>query len=63
MNISAPERQASLPDNPALPSSEVIRVSGIVQGVGFRPTVWRLANDAGLTGKVLNDGQGVLIHV
>ena len=40
---------------------EQIRVRGLVQGVGFRPFVWRLANDRALAGEVLNDGDGVLI--
>jgi hydrogenase maturation protein HypF len=39
-----------------------IRVRGTVQGVGFRPTVWRLARDNDLVGYVLNDSRGVLIR-
>lgn len=39
-----------------------IRVRGTVQGVGFRPTVFKLAHQIGITGSVLNDGDGVLIE-
>ncbi|MEM9168467.1 MAG: carbamoyltransferase HypF, partial [Pseudomonadota bacterium] len=38
-----------------------IRVRGAVQGVGFRPFVWSLAREMGLSGSVLNDEAGVLI--
>jgi hydrogenase maturation protein HypF len=39
------------------------RVDGTVQGVGFRPYVFRLASELGLRGFVLNDARGVLLEV
>ena len=40
-----------------------IRVQGRVQGVGFRPAVWRIAYALHLGGEVLNDAQGVLVRL
>ncbi|MCB9786937.1 MAG: carbamoyltransferase HypF [Deltaproteobacteria bacterium] len=40
-----------------------VRVEGIVQGVGFRPFVYRLAQRLGLAGAVWNDSRGVLVEV
>ncbi len=40
-----------------------IFLKGLVQGVGFRPFVYRLAKELNLKGYVLNDGRGVLIEV
>ena len=39
------------------------RVTGTVQGVGFRPFVYRRATELGLSGFVRNDNAGVVIEV
>lgn len=48
--------------NPASVSTTVFRIYGVVQGVGFRPFVSRIAVRAGLTGSVANKGSYVEIH-
>jgi hydrogenase maturation protein HypF len=45
------------------PVRQQIRVRGIVQGVGFRPFVYNLAQKLGLAGYVLNSSAGVVIEV
>ena len=40
-----------------------IRVRGVVQGVGFRPFIYRLARANTLNGWVLNEDEGVEIHL
>jgi hydrogenase maturation protein HypF len=40
-----------------------LEVNGIVQGVGFRPFVYSLANQYKLTGEVANTSSGVIIHL
>jgi hydrogenase maturation protein HypF len=38
-------------------------VKGIVQGVGFRPTVYNLARSLGLNGFIINTSDGVIVEV
>ncbi len=38
-----------------------LRIQGRVQGVGFRPYVWRLAKQCALVGEVYNDSNGVVV--
>jgi hydrogenase maturation protein HypF len=40
-----------------------IEVQGVIQGIGFRPFVYRLAREQGLTGSVRNLGGGVGIEL
>lgn len=57
MNIAS-----RLPPNITSPAVE-IRVRGRVQGVGFRPMVWRHARELGLNGVAFNDADGLLVRV
>lgn len=56
MSVTAPNPSSS-------PARLRLAVRGAVQGVGFRPFVYRLANELHLTGWVNNGPQGVTIEV
>lgn len=57
-NICGPEKNAS---DAAV--RKHIALTGILQGIGCRPTVYRLATRLGLTGWVINTSAGVYIEV
>src|ERR1700757_732984 len=47
----------------SMPTACRIKVRGVVQGVGFRPFVYRTARELHLCGWVLNGEEGVEIHL
>jgi hydrogenase maturation protein HypF len=47
----------------AIVARKAIDITGIVQGVGFRPFVYRLAHECNLTGFIANTSAGVTIEV
>ena len=66
-----PERGSELTQEPdpkpgrpeGLVRREAITVRGVVQGVGFRPFIYRLATEEGLAGFIGNDTGGVTIEI
>jgi hydrogenase maturation protein HypF len=46
-----------------MPIAYSIKVTGVVQGVGFRPFIYRVAQSNGLKGWVLNAENGLEIHL
>jgi hydrogenase maturation protein HypF len=47
---------------PGMVERRRLRITGVVQGVGFRPFVYGLASRLDLGGHVLNDGSGVVVE-
>lgn len=57
------ETLMSTPASTSSRSRRLLEVRGVVQGVGFRPTVYRLAVAQGLSGFVRNGSDGVTIEI
>ncbi len=57
------EQSTSTQDKEFSTSARYIHITGVVQGVGFRPFVYNLATDLALSGWVLNSSAGVEIEV
>jgi len=54
---------AELPDSKPAIVRRRIRVRGVVQGVGYRPFIFRLAKEEHLAGWVSNDSEGLIAEV
>ena len=57
------ETRATVVGTPSMTCLKRIWVQGVVQGVGFRPFVYRLAHEHGLKGWVRNTSAGVEVEV
>lgn len=60
--MDEPSATTTLPDQTAITRTRLL-IRGAVQGVGFRPCVYRLATGLGLAGWVSNGAQGVWIEL
>ena len=58
----APAAGGAPPPGPGPATGRRLAASGTVQGVGFRPYVFRAAEELQLTGRVWNDGDGVTVE-
>lgn len=54
---------SSIPQSSPVFERKSVRVCGVVQGVGFRPFVYRLATEEELAGLIGNDTDGVTIEI
>ena len=63
MPIAAPAAAAAREGAPSARALLRLEIRGAVQGVGFRPFVYRLARELALDGWVRNDSHGVEIEV
>lgn len=67
MNIYPTNKYYNEPMKSSLPNHKreaiIVKVEGIVQGVGFRPFIWKLAKSLSLAGNVQNNPDGVRIWV
>ena len=65
--MAAGRRNLDHPTGAAVTSAPLqrlhIEIKGAVQGVGFRPFVYRLASEEGVAGWVINDVGGVIVEV
>ncbi len=57
------KRRAASRERAGAPVRARVRILGAVQGVGFRPAVFRLATELGLAGWVRNSAQGVIVEI
>jgi len=60
--MAGPAPHSNRPGQPAGRQAARFTVRGVVQGVGFRPFVYRVAHELGLDGWVVNSSRGVIVE-